>query len=848
MTWPLSRVVSAQTTRSLAWDDASPSSAQGFAVTVDGVRTDLGTTPLRSDGSCNCSIPLPFSSGRHVVSVTAYNSSAESTSSPFVVGPTANAGGPYTAQAGTTLVVSGAGSTDSTGSISGYVWHWGDGSSDTTSTTPLASHIYAAPGTYAITLTVGDAFPASDSASTTATIGAPAPPGSPGTPNPASGATGLTLTPTLTWTATGGTSFDVAFGTTSPPAGAATALSTASYTPAALSPGTTYYWQIVAHNAGGATTGPIWSFSTADAPSDIVIYASDIPAAAVHGVWSTAADAASPNRIKFSTPIGPANVTANALAAPVDYFDVAFSAPANTLYTLWLRIAATGNSKYTDSLWVQFSDAQVDGTPVYAIGGTSGLLVNLATDGTGASDQGWGWVDGAYWLAQAASVSFATTGPHTMRIQAREYGVMLDQIVLSPTTYFNRSASCPLACQSAPGSLSNDETIVPKVGGAAPPAAPAAPTPADGANGVSTSPTLTWNDPGAVNYDVSFGTTNPPPLVSTAQSTASYTPATLAAGTRYFWQIVARNGGGSTSGPVWSFTTSTAVAPPPTPAAPTPSDGASGVSTTPILSWNASGAAYDVFFGNTNPPPQAASGQTSASYAPGSVSSATTYYWQVVARNAGGSTPGPIWTFTTAAPVPNVVIYASDVPAGSIHGTWSAASDATSPNGVKLATPDNGLAATSTPSASPADYVDIAFEAPANTPYTVWLRVQALDNSKWNDSLWLQFSDAIADGSAVYPINSTFGLLVNLATESTGASDQGWGWVNGAYWMTQTATVSFASSGSHTLRIQAREDGVQFDQIVLSPAAYFNATASCPSSCAAAPGTLSGDHTIVIKQ
>ena len=39
-----------------------------------------------------------------------------------------------------------------------------------------------------------------------------------------------------------------------------------------------------------------------------------------------------------------------------------------------------------------------------------------------------------------------------MRIQIREDGVMLDQIVLSPSTYL----------QNSPGSVTNDTTIVPK--------------------------------------------------------------------------------------------------------------------------------------------------------------------------------------------------------------------------------------------------------------------------------------------------------------------------------------------------------------------------------------------------
>jgi hypothetical protein len=96
-------------------------------------------------------------------------------------------------------------------------------------------------------------------------------------------------------------------------------------------------------------------------------------------------------------------------------------------------------------------------------------------------------------------------------------------------------------------------------------------------------------------------------------------------------------------------------------------------------------------------------------------------------------------------------------------------------------------------------------------------------------------------------LNSTSGLDVNLATDSTGSSDQAWGWVNSGYWLVQETTMTFASSGTHTLRLQVREDGVQWDQIVLSPVNFFNASASCPTSCGSAPGAVSNDHTIVPK-
>jgi hypothetical protein len=176
-----------------------------------------------------------------------------------------------------------------------------------------------------------------------------------------------------------------------------------------------------------------------------------------------------------------------------------------------------------------------------------------------------------------------------------------------------------------------------------------------------------------------------------------------------------------------------------------------------------------------------------------------------------------------------------DVPASNLHGAWTTASDATSPKGFKLATPDNAFASTDTPLAAPTHYVDITFTADANTTYALWFRMKALSNNKFNDSIWVQFSDALAGGSPVYPLNSTSALDVNLATDAGAASLNNWGWQNGAYWLMQSTKVKFASGGTHTMRIQIREDGVQLDQIVLSSVRYLNA----------APGGPTNDTTIV---
>jgi hypothetical protein len=185
----------------------------------------------------------------------------------------------------------------------------------------------------------------------------------------------------------------------------------------------------------------------------------------------------------------------------------------------------------------------------------------------------------------------------------------------------------------------------------------------------------------------------------------------------------------------------------------------------------------------------------------------------------------------------DIVIYANDIPASAVHGVWTKAFDATAAAGVALTTPDGSVSNTSQPLASPADYVDVTFNALPNTPYTVWLRLLAASDSKWNDSVWVQFSDANVDDEIIYPVNSTSGLLVNLATDSAAASLNRWGWQKGAYWIYQPATVTFDDNPTHMLRIQVREDGVAFDQIVLSPVTY----------ATAAPGPVGGDHTIIPK-
>ena len=91
--------------------------------------------------------------------------------------------------------------------------------------------------------------------------------------------------------------------------------------------------------------------------------------------------------------------------------------------------------------------------------------------------------------------------------------------------------------------------------------APWGPNPSDGATGVPINTDLGWNSAaGAAFYDVylweSFQTKPAAPLTSVTVTLCD-PPQSLAFATVYKWQVVARNGGGQTAGPEWTFVTMT---------------------------------------------------------------------------------------------------------------------------------------------------------------------------------------------------------------------------------------------------------------------------------------------------
>ncbi|MBI2221872.1 MAG: hypothetical protein HYU53_11785 [Acidobacteria bacterium] len=332
----------------------------------------------------------------------------------------------------------------------------------------------------------------------------PLPPTKPAYQSPADGATGLSTTVTLVWH--GGRwahKYDVLLGTT--PASLAavaanlelgpseTSTQYKSYTVPNLTPGTTYYWQIVSKTmADQVATGPVRSFTTGGAPQpppttgvlgpgDILLYAGT---ASVNGTWRAASDSTAAGAVRMYQPNAGAAKITTALASPTNYFELTFDATAGVGYRLWMRMKAEGNAAPNDSVHVQFSESVTSsGAPVYRIGTTGMTEVNLE-DCSGCGLLEWGWQDNGWGInVLGPLIYFETTGTQTIRVQQREDGASIDQILLSPEKFKT----------AAPGALKNDATIYPASSGDGAPPPPPPPASAEVVLYASKAPVVAGN-------------------------------------------------------------------------------------------------------------------------------------------------------------------------------------------------------------------------------------------------------------------------------------------------------------------------------------------------------------------
>ncbi|MEW6127522.1 MAG: PKD domain-containing protein [Acidobacteriota bacterium] len=212
--------------------------------------------------------------------------------------------------------------------------------------------------------------------------------------------------------------------------------------------------------------------------------------------------------------------------------------------------------------------------------------------------------------------------------------------------------------------------------------------------------------------------------------------------------------------------------------------------------------------------------------------------WLTVTDNLGARASASITiSVTNPPPAPtDVVLYAAEslVKVGS----WQVISDSTAAGGRRLQNPDLGIAKLNTPMTKPKHYFEMTFNAQAGVPYRLWTRGKAINNSPYNDSFYVQFSGSVTlSGSPIYRIGTNDATVINLE-DYLNIGLSGWGWQDNGWGIGVLGPVIyFQSTGTHTLRIQPREDGFSLDQIVLSPVNYLFVS----------PGTLKNDTHILPK-
>ena len=334
---------------------------------------------------------------------------------------------------------------------------------------------------------------------------------------------------------------------------------------------------------------------------------------------------------------------------------------------------------------------------------------------------------------------------------------------------------------------------------------PLPPTLLSPTNGLSSQPTaltLTWNTAlGATSYGVQVSTSAV--FTTTVLSQAGITGASKAAtglgnNTTYYWWTNATNSiGTSLWSSVWSFTTGFGA---PTLAA--PSNGSTGQSISPTLSWNTvTGAtSYNVLVSTSTSFTTTIANQTSLTGLSASVSglaNGTPYYWEANAMNTGETSAwSNVWSFTTivAAPgAPTLALPSSGSTGVAILPTlsWNTVTGATSYS--VLVSTSTGFTTTIVSQTSLTG-LSASVSGLANSATYYWEAnaTNAGGTSVWS-SMWSFTTMAI-------PVAPTLSSPTNGATNQLTSLTLNWSTVTGA--TSYTVLVSTSTSFTTTVSSQ----------------------------------------------
>jgi hypothetical protein len=199
------------------------------------------------------------------------------------------------------------------------------------------------------------------------------------------------------------------------------------------------------------------------------------------------------------------------------------------------------------------------------------------------------------------------------------------------------------------------------------------------------------------------------------------------------------------------------------------------------------------------------------------------YVYTLAVRDSFGATAVTtvrLTVFGDASPYADIVLHAAD--ATAVRGAWRRVADPTAASETRLVHPDAGAAKVLRPAASPANYIELTFNADADVIYLFWMRGRAAANSWKNDSAYVQFSSTVDfSNNPRWRIGSTEGLIFSLEP-CVNCGVSGWGWNrDGIAPFTEVGDfIRFETEGPQTIRIQTREDGLSIDQVVLTSVSY----------------------------
>jgi len=338
-----------------------------------------------------------------------------------------------------------------------------------------------------------------------------APPDCATSPSPENGATGIQLNPVLACDAIGATSYDVYFGTSSPPRFVLNK-SYPIYLPGILMPNTKYYWQLVPRNSYGAASDcEIWEFTTGES----IEYCSDLYSDGCYE-WGDEIEDFILNDIQ--------HLNSECTGWGYGYFpEFQTELDWSGNYTWYADVPSW---EYL-GMWIDYNiDGDFDDTGEFVYGNPEPTAFNSGINA---------WGD--FTLPEELQL-----GDYRLRIrlvwsESLEADESCEKFIYGETQDYTITVVAPT---TAPDCVEN-------------------PIPANGATDIPINDViLYWEGNGASSYDVYFGI-NMLEFVG-SQDSASFDPEFLMPNTTYQWKIVPKNIiGGPDDCEVWTFTTNSDV-------------------------------------------------------------------------------------------------------------------------------------------------------------------------------------------------------------------------------------------------------------------------------------------------